>query len=120
MYKSTSPQLSFLEPEILIPGILPKDDWSHIYEEKVYPRIDEDKFKHLYKEKGGAPNKSIKLLISILIFMVIEKLNWREAEFQFQRRIDWLNATHTAFGEACEDYTTLFKFFQRLERDETA
>jgi len=120
MYKSTSPQLSFLEPEILIPGILPKDDWSHIYEEKVYPRIDEDKFKHLYKEKGGAPNKSIKLLISILIFMIIEKLNWREAEFHFQRRIDWLNATHTAFGEASVDYTTLFKFFQRLEKDETA
>ncbi|MDQ1328054.1 MAG: hypothetical protein QG641_1339 [Candidatus Poribacteria bacterium] len=120
MYKPTSPQLSFLEPNIMIPGILPKDDWSHVYEAKVYPRIDEDKFKNLYKDKGGAPNRSIKLLISILIFMAIEKLNWREAEFQFQRRIDWMNATHTAFGEASIDHTTLFKFFQRLESDDTA
>jgi hypothetical protein len=120
MYKPTSPQLSFLEPNIMIPGILPKDDWSHVYEAKVYPRIDEDKFKNLYKDKGGAPNRSIKLLISILIFMAIEKLNWREAEFQFQRRIDWMNATHTAFGEAYIDHTTLFKFFQRLEGNETA
>lgn len=120
MYKATSPQLSFFEPNIMIPGILPPDDWSNIYEAKVYGRIDEDKFRHLYKDKGGAPNKSIKVLISILIFMAIEKLNWREAEFQFQRRIDWMNATHTAFGEAYVDHTTLFKFFQRLEGDNTA
>ena len=53
MYKPTSPQLSFLEPNIMIPGILPKDDWSYVYEAKVYPRIDEDKFRPLYKEKGG-------------------------------------------------------------------
>jgi hypothetical protein len=120
MYRSTSPQLSFLEPNIMIPGILPQDDWSYIYEAKVYPRIDEDKFKSLYKDKGGAPNKSIKLLISILIFMAIETLNWREAEFQFQRRIDWMNATHTAFGEAYVDHTTLFKFYQRLEGNDKA
>jgi hypothetical protein len=120
MYRSTSPQLSFLEPNIMIPGILPQDDWSYIYEAKVYPRIDENKFKSLYKDKGGAPNKSIKLLISILIFMAIEVLNWREAEFQFQRRIDWMNATHTPFGGAYVDHTTLFKFYQRLEGNDKA
>jgi len=61
----------------------------------------------LFKEKGGAPNKSIKLMISILIFMAIEKLTWREAEFQFLRRIDWMIATSTALGDAFIDFTTL-------------
>ena len=51
MYKPTSPQLSFLEPNIMIPGILPKDDWSHIYEAKVYPRIDEHKSEICIKTK---------------------------------------------------------------------
>ena len=120
MFRKTSGQLSLLEPEIIVPGILPKNDWSYIYQAKIYPKINENKFKHLYKEKGGAPNKSIKKQVSILIFMGLEKLNWREAEFQFQRRTDWMNATHTGFGAARIDHTTLFKFYQRMEKDTTA
>ncbi len=52
--------------------------------------------------------------------MSIEEFNWREAEYQYQRRIDWINATNTAFGEARIDHTTLFKFYQRIEKDDTA
>lgn len=120
MYRPTSSQSSLFEPDVMFPGVLPKDDWSYIFRDKIYPLIDEEKFKHLFKEKGGAPNKSIKLMISILIFMAIEKLTWREAEFQFLRRIDWMIATSTALGDAFIDFTTLFKFYQRLEQDDTA
>ncbi|MFX0067307.1 MAG: transposase [Candidatus Hermodarchaeota archaeon] len=120
MFRRTSPQLSLLEPKTLFPGILPDDDWSYIYRDKIYPLIDENKFKHLYHEIGGAPNKSVKAQISILIFMGIEKLTWREAEFQFQRRIDWMNATCTPFGESNIDHTTLFKLFKKLQDDEVA
>ncbi len=59
-------------------------------------------------------------MVSILIFMGNEKLDWRKAEYQFKMRMDWLNATQTAPGEAKIDHTTLFKFFRRLEGDETA
>lgn len=120
MYRPTSTQSSLFEPDVMFPGILPKDDWSYIFRDKIYPLVDEEKFKHLFKEKCGAPNKSIKLMISILIFMAIEKLTWREAEFQFLRRIDWMIATSTALGDAFIDFTTLFKFYQRLEQDDTA
>jgi hypothetical protein len=120
MYRPTSTQSSLFEPDVMFPGVLPKDDWSYIFRDKIYSLIDEEKFKHLFKEKGGAPNKSIKLMISILIFMAIEKLTWREAEFQFLRRIDWMIATSTALGDAFIDFTTLFKFYQRLEQDDTA
>ena len=120
MFKKTSPQLSIFDPNMIVPGILPADDWSYIYKDKIYPLIDEDKFKHLYDQSWGAPNKSIKMQVSILIFMSIEEFNWREAEYQYQRRIDWINATNTAFGEARIDHTTLFKFYQRIEKDDTA
>jgi len=120
MFRKTSPQISFFEPDVLFPGILPADDWSFIYRDKIYPLIDEEKLRHLYQDECGAPNKSVKVLVSILIFMNIELLNWRVAEFQFQRRLDWMNATYTAFGEAFIDHTTLFKFYQRIQNDDTS
>lgn len=120
MFRPTTTQSSLFDPINIFPGILPSDDWSFIYRDKIYPLIDEKKFKPLYSESGGAPNKSVKLQVSILIFMGIEKINWRDAEFLYPRRIDWLNATYTPFGEAKIDHTTLFKFYQRLENNETA
>ena len=120
MYKKTSTQLSLFDPILIFPGILPENDWSHIYREKIYPQIDEDQFKHLYCEHWGAPNKSIKLQISLLIFMNIERLTWRDAEYQFQRRLDWMNATQTACDFANIDHTTLFKFYNRIADDEVA
>jgi hypothetical protein len=120
MYRQTSPQTSLLEPQFLIPGLLPDDDWSFIYRDKIWPLIDENQFKHLYQEEGGAPNKSIKLKVSLLIFMALEKFNWRQVEFMFMRRLDWINATFTVFGNANIDHTTLFKFYQQLEDDPSA
>lgn len=120
MFRETTPQLSLFQPDILFPGILPLDDWSYIYRDKVYPLIQESDFKHLFNETVGAPNKSIKAQVSILIFMNMEQLGWRDAQFQFERRIDWMNATYTPFGEANIDFTTLFKFYQKLQNDSTA
>ncbi len=118
MFRATEPKLPLFETDSVFKDILPDNDWSYLYKEKVYPLINESDFQHLFTQKSGAPNKPIKLMVSILIFMGLEKLTWRNAEFQFQRRIDWLNATHTWVGDNKIDYTTLFKFYQRLEKDE--
>ncbi len=92
---------------------MPEDDWSFVYKDKIWPLIDEDKFKHLYdEEKKGAPNISVKLKVSLLIFTALEQLNWRQVEFMFMRRLDWINATFTEFGKAFVDQTTLFKFYR--------
>ena len=120
MFRETSPQSSFLEVHKIAPNILPEDDWSNLYKDKIYPLIDENKFRHLFDAENGAPNKSVKMTVSILIFMSMEKLTWRDAEFQFRRRLDWQNATCTPLGEAIVDHTTLFKFYRRLEGDDTA
>jgi len=120
MFQQTSPQLSLFDPLLMFPGILPHDDWSHIYRDKVYPQIDEKQFKHLYCEHWGAPNKSIKLQVSLLIFINLERLTWREAEFHFQRRLDWWNATQTPCDMAKIDHTTLFKFYNRIAEDDVA
>lgn len=120
MFRKTSSQSSLLDAGNYISEALPKTDWSFTFREKIFPLIDENKFKHLYYDKEGRPNASIKVMVSLLIFMGLEKLNWRAAEFQFARRIDWMVATFTEIGKAFIDHTTLFKFYQRLEADDNA
>ena len=120
MFRPTSPQSSLFEVENSLPGALPDNDWSFTYKERVLPLIVEDKFRHLYHETKGKPNIPIKAAVSILIFMGMEKLTWRASEFLFSRRLDWLIATNTPIGGARIDHTTLFKFYQRLEADDTA
>jgi len=121
MFVKTTVQRSLFELDNIYPEIFPTDDWCYIFRDFIYPLINEDAFKHLYSESNlGAPNKSIKLKISILIFMMIESLHWREAEMMFARRMDWLIATSTPPGEVHIDFTTLFKFFLALENDPAA
>lgn len=120
MFRKTSPQSSMFEIDNIIPSALPEDDWSYTYKEKILPLIDEERFRHFYSENTGQPNASIKTMISLLIFMGNETLSWRAIEFQFPRRLDWLNATNTPLGEAFIDHTTIFKFYQRLETDDTS
>jgi len=119
MFRKTSAQLTLTDFTNSVSNALPKNDWCFIYRDKIYPIIDEEKFRHLYSENVGKPNASIKTMISLLIFMGLERYNWRETEFNFLRRIDWMIATYTDPSEAYIDYTTLFKFYQKLEQDET-
>ena len=120
MFRPTSPQSSLFEVDSVLPGALPGEDWCFVFRDKVLPLIDEEAFRPLYAESGGRPNASIKTMVSLLIFMGLERVTWRGVEFLFPRRLDWLIATNTAFGEAHIDHTTLFKFYQRLEGNSIA
>ncbi|MCP3923938.1 MAG: hypothetical protein GY714_15275 [Desulfobacterales bacterium] len=119
MYRKTNEQGSLFTVDTVFPDLLPDDDWSYTYREHVLPLIVEKEFRHLYAKEGGKPNKSIQMQVSLLIFMGLEKHNWRGAEFQLPRRLDWMNAIGLPLGEANIDHTTLFKFFQKLENDAT-
>jgi len=120
MFRKSTTQSSLFDAGIYLKDALPENDWSYIYRDKILPLIDEDKFKHLYSPTKGRPNSPIKTMVSLLIFMGLEKLVWRIMEFQFPRRIDWMIATNAQIGTANIDHVTLFKFYQRLEKDETA
>jgi len=121
MFRESTPQSSIFEVENYLPNVLPDADWCYIFKNKVLPLIDEKNFRHLFSDSPvGQPNSSVRTAVSLLIFMGMEKLTWRMTEFQFQRRLDWLIATNTPMGENFIDHTTLFKFYQRLEADDTA
>lgn len=120
MFKKTSGQMSFFDINKYVANALNKDDWSYKYQQHILPLIDEDDFRPLYSESNkGRPNASIKKMVSVIIFMGLEQKTWRRAEYLFPRRLDWLNATETTPGESNIDHTTLFKFYQKLENNET-
>ena len=110
MFRKSTNQSSIFEVNNYIPEALPEHDWCFTFRERVLPLIDEQKFQHLYCEAEGRPNASIRTMVSLLIFMGLEQYSWRGTEFQFARRLDWLIATNTPFGQAQIDHTTLFKF----------
>ncbi|MFQ5771852.1 MAG: hypothetical protein ACE5HX_15060, partial [bacterium] len=120
MFRKTSPQSSVFDVNSIMLEALPQDDWSYTYKDKILPLLDEEAFKHFYSETTGQPNGPIKAMVSLLIFMGLEKLTWRATEYLFGRRLDGLNATNTPLGEASVDHTTIFKFYQRLQADDTA
>jgi len=119
VFRKSSGQTSLFDVVNLFPKILPLNDWSYIFNKLIFPLIDEEKFKGFYEtcnRKGGRPHKHEKTMISHLIFMAMEKLKWREGDFQFSRSLDWLLATNTPLNEACIDYTTLYYFYSALFR----
>jgi hypothetical protein len=123
VFRKSSGQTSLFDIVNLFPKILPLDDWSYIFNKQIFPLIDEEKFRGFYEtdnSKGGRPHKPVNTMLSLLIFMAMEKLTWREAEFQFSRRLDWLLATNTPLNEAWIDHTTLYYFYSKLEEDEKA
>ena len=120
MFKETPIQSSIFEVANYLPKALPEDDWCFLYSERILPLIDELQFRSLYSETHGRHNASIKTMVSLLLFMGTERLNWREAEYQYPRRLDWLAATQTPIGEGYIDHTTLFKFYNRLEDNDAA
>ena len=92
MFCKSRGQTSLFDIVNLFPKILPLNDWSYIFNKLIFLLIDEEKFKGFYEtdnSKGGRPHKHVRTMISLLIFMAMEKLTWREAEFQFSRRLDW-------------------------------
>lgn len=120
MFKETPIQGSIFEVANYLPKALPEDDWCFLYSERILPLIDELQFRPFYSETHGRHNASIKTMVSLLIFMSTETLTWREAEYQYPRRLDWLAATQTPIGEGYIDHTTLFKFYNRLIDNDAA
>jgi hypothetical protein len=69
MFTKTDSRLSLFDVKNVFPDALPQGDWSYIYRDRIYSLIDEEQFRHLYKEENGRLNKSTKTMISLLIFM---------------------------------------------------
>ena len=61
-----------------------KGSWHNLFREQVYARVDEEIFSILYSDGMGAPNASIRVLVSMMILK--EGQGWSDAQlFEYCR-----------------------------------
>ena len=75
--------------------------WSKTFRERCLPLIDESLFRDLYCEDNGAPCKSIRLVVSVLILQAMFDLTYAETQDAVDFDLRW----HLALGlDPCDDH----------------
>lgn len=62
--------------------------WHNIFRTQIYSRIDESTYKALFNERMGAPNASVRVLISMMILK--EAFGWSDSQLFEQCRFNLL------------------------------
>jgi transposase len=94
--------------------------WAHPYRSAALPLIDEKKFACFFDADNGRPNKSIRLIVSVLVFKEIFNLTDREALDQLEWNTQWHYALDVMPEEAHTCQKTLHNFRTYLLSDEGA
>ena len=120
MSRFSSNQASFFDADHYFKGVLPGNDWSYTYRDRILPSINERVFSSLYDEPEDLPKTPFPILASLLVFMGFEKFTWPEAVSQLRRRLDWQCATNTTFIEQPVDPKELLSFCLLVQIDDAA
>lgn len=84
--------------------------WAHAYRVHALGLIDEEKFRAFYDESNGRPNKSLRLVISVLLFKEMFDLTDMEALEQLEWNAAWHYALDIEPEEAHACQKTLHNF----------
>lgn len=86
--------------------------WAHQYRRHALPLIDEGRFAKYFDPNNGRPNKSVRLIVSVLILKEIKNLTDEEALEQ----LEWNTAWHYAFDVTPEDAHTCQKTLHNFRK----
>ena len=92
--------------------------WAHAYRTKALPLIDEERFRSYFHDDDGRPNKSVRLVVSVLVFKEINDLTDREALEQLEWNGAWHYALDVEPEEAHTCQKTLHNFRAKLLADD--
>jgi hypothetical protein len=94
--------------------------WAHAYRTAALSLIDEKKFARFFDLDNGRPNKSVRLVVSVLLLKEIFNLTDREALEQLEWNMQWHYAVDVVPEEAHTCHKTLHNFRAHLLTDEGA
>ena len=121
MFRPTSPQRSLLGAEHRISqekrARLTKT-WAHQYRQHALSLIDESKFSKFFDEDNGRPNKSIRLVVSVLVFKDMFDLTDMEALAELEWNLLWHYALDVEPEEAHTCQKTLHNFRAKVLGDD--
>lgn len=117
MFQETDAQQSLGGPEAWLPESKRnrlEQSWAGTFRESIVPLIDEEKFASLYHETEGAPCKSVRAKICLLLFRELFDLTDAQTLQQYEWNLQW----HYAMGVRPEDAhltrKSLYNFRQKL------
>src|SRR6266581_5695833 len=108
MFRPTSPQRPLFSVEHRLDGVKRariEKTWAHAYQTKALGLIDETRFAKYFGPDNGRPNKSIRLVVSVLLLKEVFDLTDEEA----LARLEWDLLWHHALDLLPEDAHTCQK-----------
>ena len=121
MFKHTSAQRSLFGVETTMgPAKLSrlKKTWAHRYQQHALPLIDEKPFARYFHKDNGRPNKSIRLVLSVLILKEVFDLTDEEAIEQLEWNAAWQYALDITVEDAHLAQKTLYNHRMNLIGDD--
>lgn len=123
MFRKTSPQRPLFSVENrmdLVKRSRLEKTWAHPFRSHALPLIDEAKFARFFHADNGRPNKSVRLVVGVLVLKEIFDLTDIEALEQLEWNAAWHYALDVLPEEAHTCQKTLHNFRLLLLDDEGA
>ena len=123
MFRKTSPQRPLFAVENRMDPVKRsrlEKTWAHPFRSHALPLIDEAKFARFFDPDNGRPNKSVRLVVSVLVLKEIFDLTDLEALEQLEFHGAWHYALDVLPEEAHTCQKTLHNFRALLLDDEGA
>jgi hypothetical protein len=121
MFRATPPQRSLFSVETRLDGdkrARLERTWAHQYRGAALPLIDEQRFARFFDEDNGRPNKSVRLVVSVLVLKEVYNLTDVEALEQLEWNTAWHYALDVLPEEAHTCQKTLHNFRGLLLKDD--
>ena len=118
MFRQTDGQASMFEAQHIMPAAKRKrlkKTWAHWIHKHLLPAIDEEPFREHYGTTGR-PNKSVKVLLVLLLLQHIEDLTDAQVIEHFEFNLLWHHATGVEPADAHVCQKTLHNFRVLLMR----
>lgn len=123
MFRPTRSQTSLLETRFLVPAdkrARLERSWAEAFRIRVLPLIDEEAFRACYAEEQGRPNKSVRLLVGLLLLKEADDLTDAATLEALEFNLLWQHALGVTPEEAHVAERTLNYFRSRLMQNDRA
>jgi hypothetical protein len=121
MFRRTPAQRSLFAVESRLEGAKRsrlERSWAHAYRQSALPLIDEERFARYFDAENGRPNKSVRLVMSVLVLKEVFNLTDAEALEQLEWNTAWHYALDVLPEEAHTCQKTLHNFRAKLLGDD--
>jgi Transposase DDE domain/Transposase domain (DUF772) len=92
--------------------------WAHQFRDHALPLIDEEQFRRFFHLDNGRPNKSVRLVVSVLVLKEVFDLTDTQALEQLEWNLAWHHAIDITPEEAHTCQKTLHNFRTLLLKDD--